>query len=183
MKKDNNNRRKVAIGAVLAAGVTTGAITACATGNKSKPAQSEKPEIELTAADKVVIDGREVDSTELMLQDKRHLVRPMYGVRQRPIKLVYGPRPGRDMEFVPEPEDNVLNDVFSDVARIAELDSTYFSKWIPLSEQTGFTPEKRQELKEAIEKRFNLEIDDEVFDGFKELWDIVKYVRRFRPDY
>ena len=60
MKKDNNNRRKVAIGAVLAAGVTTGAITACATGNKSKPAQSEKPEIELTAADKVVIDGREV---------------------------------------------------------------------------------------------------------------------------
>lgn len=184
MKKDNNNRRKAAIGAVLAAGVTTGAIAVCAS-NESKPVQSETPEVELTAADKVLIDGQEIDSTELLnIDDGRHRVRPMYGVRQRPIKLIYGPRPGSGMQVFDEPEDNVLNGVYSDVARIAELDSaTSFSRWIPISEEMGFTPEKRKELKEAIEKRFDLEIDDEVFNDFVELWDIVKYVRRFRPDY
>ena len=91
MKKDNKTRRKAAIGAMIAAGVTTGAIAAC-TGNEAKPSQSEKPEVELTAADKVVIDGQEIDSTEMLPRDTgRNVVRPMYGVRQRPINLMYGP--------------------------------------------------------------------------------------------
>ena len=57
MKKDKNNRRKAAIGAVVAAGMTTGAIALAGT-----PSPGPKPqETELTAADAVVIDGERVE--------------------------------------------------------------------------------------------------------------------------
>ncbi len=46
MKKDNNNRHKVAIGAMLAAGVTTGAIaTGACTQVKTTEAQSPRNEV------------------------------------------------------------------------------------------------------------------------------------------
>ena len=104
MKKDNNNRHKVAIGAMLAAGVTTGAIaTGACTQVKTTEAQSPRNEVELTAADIVMVDGQEVtieDVAPLSQDPRRQQAKPMYGVRPNPIRLLYGPRPNPNMRPV-----------------------------------------------------------------------------------
>ena len=179
MKKDNKNRRKAAIGAVIAAGVTTGAISACA-GNETNPTQSEKPEVELSAADKVVIDGQEIDSSELLSQDiDRNKVRPMYGVRQRPISLMYGPRRPRPGIVTPDnPADPVVlerqvKEVVAATLSIAPRNVQVASK---LDEDFKITDEQRAQLKTALEDKFGIVIYDETFGMMRTVGDLVNCV-------
>ncbi|MBO4722362.1 MAG: acyl carrier protein [Muribaculaceae bacterium] len=192
MKKDNRNRRKAAIGAVIAAGMTTGAIAACA-GNEAKPAQSEKPDVELssadaelTAADKVVIDGQEIDSTELLPQDTiRNVVRPMYGVRQRPIHLMYGPRRPRPGVVNPDDSSNPIvlerqvMEVVAAALNIAPRNVQVASK---LDEDFKITQEQREQLKTALEDRFGIVIYDETFNMMKTVGDLVNCVSVLKND-
>lgn len=180
MKKDNKNRRKAAIGAMIAAGVTTGAIAAC-TGNEAKPSQSEKPEVELTAADKVVIDGQEIDSTEMLPRDTgRNVVRPMYGVRQRPINLMYGPRP-RPRPGMNNPDNpnnlaaierNVM-DAVATTLKIAPMNVQASSR---LNEDFKITEQQRGQLKQELEDRFGIKIYDETFNMMRTVGDLVNCV-------
>ncbi len=178
MSKSNKNRRKAAIGAMIAAGVTTGAITACAS-NDAKPEQSENPDVELTAADKVVIDGQEVDSTELVPQDpKRDMVRPMYGVRQQPIRLMYGPRPRPELNNpdVPNSPAALERGVMEVVASTLDINPMNVQVSSRLNEDFHITPQQRAQLKQALEDRFEIKIYDETFDMLKSVADLVNCV-------
>ena len=185
MKKDNKNRRKAAIGAVIAAGVTTGAIAACA-GNEAKPTQSEKPDVELTAADKVVIDGEEIDSTQLLPRDTgRNVVKPMYGVRQRPINLMYGPR--RPRPGIAQPDDPAspvilerqVKEVVATTLSIAPRNVQIASK---LDEDFNITDEQRAQLKTALEDKFGIVIFDETFNVMKTVGDLVNCISVLKND-
>ena len=178
MNKDNKNRRKAALGAVIAAGVTTGAIAACA-GNESKPLQSEKPDVELSAADKVVVDGQEIDSTELMPQDSgRNVVRPMYGVRQRPINLMYGPRPRPQLNDPDNQNSAVVieHNVMKVVASTLNIFPGNVKVTSRLDEDFNISQEKRAQLKQALEDRFGITIYDETFNMMHTVGDLVNCV-------
>ena len=179
MNKDNKNRRKAAIGAMIAAGVTTGAIAACA-GNEAKPEQSDKPGVELTAADKVVVDGQEIDSSQVLPQDiDRNVVRPMYGVRQRPINLMYGsrrPRPGivsPDNPANPVVLERQVMEVVAATLNIAPRNVQVASK---LDEDFKITDEQRAQLKTALEDKFGIVIYDDTFSMMKTVGDLVNCV-------
>ena len=180
MNKDNKNRRKAAIGAVIAAGVTTGAIAACV-GNEAKPVQSEKPDVELTAADKVVIDGQEVDSADLLPQDdRRNVVRPMYGVRQRPIHLMYGPRPrprpGMNKPDNPNNLAAIERNVMEVVANTLKIDPMNVQLSSRLNEDFKITQQQRNQIKQELEDRFGINIYDETFDMMHTVGDLVNCV-------
>ncbi|MBR5117300.1 MAG: hypothetical protein IK100_01485 [Muribaculaceae bacterium] len=179
MKKDNKNRRKAAIGAVIAAGMTAGSMAACA-NNEAKSEQIEKPDVEITAADKVVIDGQEIDSTELLPQDTDlNVVRPMYGVRQRPIHLMYGPRRPRPGLVNPDDSTNpvVLErqvmEVVASSLNIAPMNVQTSSR---LTEDFKLTQEQRTQLKQALEQRFGIVIYDETFGMMRTVGDLVNCV-------
>lgn len=181
MNKDNKNRRKATIGAVIAAGVTTGAIAACAS-NEAKPVQSEKPEVELTAADKVVVDGQEIDSTQMLPVDtgRRGMVKPMYGVRQRPINLMYGPRPRpRPGMNTPDSVNSVaaiergVMEVVSTTLGIEPMNVQVSSR---LAEDFKITSGQRERLKQALEMRYGIKIYDETFDAMRTVGDLVNCV-------
>lgn len=185
MKKDNKNRRKAALGAVIAAGMTAGTIAACA-GNETQPEQSEKPDVELSAADKVVIDGQEIDSAELLPRDTiRDVVRPMYGVRQRPINLMYGPRRPRPEIVNPDDANNPavierqVMEVVAATLNIAPMNVQISSK---LDEDFKITQQQREQLKTALEDKFGVEIYDETFDVMKTVGDLVNCVTVLKND-
>lgn len=179
MNKDNKNRRKAAIGAVIAAGVTTGAIAACS-GNDAKSAQSEKPDVELSAADKVVIDGQEIDSAELLPQDTdRNVVRPMYGVRQRPIHLMYGPRRPRPGIVNPDDANNpavIESQVMEVVAGTLNIEPMNVQISSKLNEDFKITQQQREQLKTALEDKFGVVIYDETFNVMKTVGDLVNCI-------
>lgn len=179
MNKDNKNRRKAAIGAVIAAGMTAGTIAACS-ANEAKPEQSEKPAVELSAADKVVIDGQEVDSADLLPQDdRRNVVRPMYGVRQRPIHLMYGPRRPRPGIVNPDDATNPavierqVMEVVASTLDIAPMNVQISSK---LNDDFKITRQQRERLKTALEDKFGIVIYDETFNVMKTVGDLVNCV-------
>ena len=91
MNKDNK-RRKMAIGAVVAAGVTTGAMAATPTTQGAS--QDVSPEVQLTAADQVVIDGENLDFDKMIAQ-----LPPQ--VRNDRVRLMYGVKPNRFMAHAP----------------------------------------------------------------------------------
>ena len=179
MKKDNKNRRKAALGAVIAAGMAAGTMAACS-ANEAKPEQSESPAVELSAADKVVIDGQEIDSTELLPRDTdRNVVRPMYGVRQRPINLMYGPRRPRPGIVTPDDANNPavierqVMEVVASTLNIAPMNVQISSK---LDEDFKITQQQREQLKTALEDKFGAEIYDETFDVMKTVGDLVNCI-------
>lgn len=179
MKISNKNRRKAAIGAVIAAGMTSGSMTACA-GNEAKPVQSEKPDVELTAADKVVIDGQEVDSAELLPQDTvRNVVRPMYGVRQRPIHLMYGPRRPRPGVVNPDDLTNpvvIERRVMEVVASTLNVEPMNVQVTSKLDEDFKITKEQKKQLKVALESTFGVVIDDDTFNATHNVADIISCI-------
>lgn len=178
MKKENSNRRKAAIGAVLAAGVTTGVISACAS-NEAKPEQSNKPDVELTAADKVVVDGQEIDSTEMMSPDSvRNVVRPMYGVRQRPIRLLYGPRPKPfpEAQNGMQAPDAIERQVMEVVSSTLRIDPRYVQNSSNLYEDYKITQQQKAQLKQALEEYFEINIFDETFNVMRTVGDLVNCV-------
>ena len=118
MNKDNK-KRKLALGAVVAAGVTTGAMAATPSPDAPKP--SSNPEVELTAADEVRIDGQSVDFDDLIAQIpprvRDNQVKLMYGVR-RP--KVYG-GPPRYPKKPSQASDTIYNNVIDLAAKKANL--------------------------------------------------------------
>jgi len=180
MKKDNRKRRNAAIGAMVAAGMTAGTISACST-NEAKTSQDETSSIELTAADKVVIDGQEVDSTDIVAQDSgRNVVRPMYGVRQRPIRLMYGPRPKPrpeiqfpDNSLTPEVIERRVMEVAASTLNINPKNVQISSR---LDEDFKITQEQRAQLKQGLENSFNIKIYDETFNMLRTVGDLVNCV-------
>lgn len=184
MKKDNNNRRKAAIGAMLAAGVTTGAIATTACGQvKTVDPQSQKSEVELTAADKVVVDGQEVTIEDVAVQDSgRQMVKPMYGVRQNPIRLLYGPRPKPGVvPSLPDHEDAspsavVETGVVELIATMLDTNPRNVQIMSKLDEDFNLTAEKRSQLKAKLENKFDVVIPDEKFNNLKTVGDVVNCI-------
>lgn len=185
MKKDNNNRHKVAIGAMLAAGVTTGAIaTGACTQVKTTEAQSPRNEVELTAADVVMVDGQEVtieDVAPLSQDPRRQQAKPMYGVRPNPIRLLYGPRPNPNMRPVqPVPEDVPsaqveagVKEVMASMLNVSSRNVKIISK---LDEDYHLTAEQRKQLKGELERRFDITIPDDTFKNIKTVGDLVNTI-------
>ena len=178
MKKDNNNRRKAAIGAVIAAGVTTGAMAIAGT-----PSQGPKTRVaELTAADVVMIDGQQV-SLDDTIRD-RHVVRPMYGVRQDRPKLVYGPPPkSTDFNIMPDIEKTPITDpavvadsVFSIIARYANVDVNSLDTSMSLRKNLHLKRADVDKMVVEIERMFNLVIPRKTVRSFKSVGQIINYV-------
>ncbi|MBR5087026.1 MAG: acyl carrier protein [Muribaculaceae bacterium] len=178
MKKDNNNRRKLAIGAVLAAGMTTGAMTAC-TGSEARNAGNDKTGTEVTAADKVVVEGREVVLDDSVPKPNPHQARPMYGVRERPIRLLYGPRPrpGFDNRQVDDAQLSVIEpQVLELVTNVLGVDAAQVQTTSNLSRDLNITEAQKKELKAALEDRFNVNIEDDTFKMMKTVSDLVNCI-------
>lgn len=177
MKKDNN-RRKLAIGAVLAAGMTTGAMTACA-GSEARNASNEKVSTEVTAADKVVVEGQEVQLDDSVPQPNPHQARPMYGVRERPIRLLYGPRPRPRFDNVPveEAQISVLEpQVIEVVANVLGIDASQVRTSSNLYRDLEITESQKRALKAALESRFKVNIEDDTFKMMKTVGDLVSCI-------
>lgn len=177
MKKDKNNRRKAAIGAVVAAGMTTGAIAMAGTPSP----EPKVPETELTAADAVVIDGERVEMEDALPQvDNR--ARPMYGVRERPIRLLYGPRP---KVYGPRPPinkpkvadtlslDNRLRVVVGGVMNVVPERVTANADFI---NDLGADALDYMELSFAVRREFNVSIPEEKLVTLRNLEDLKQYL-------
>lgn len=101
MKKKNKGKKSLtAIGAVVAAGLTPGIVSG------APASQSSGPDVELTAADVVSINGEVFDFDELFAMREaspaQQVIRTVYGPRQ---PKVYGPVPPKDKDKVKD-EDN-----------------------------------------------------------------------------
>lgn len=178
MKKDKNNRRKAAIGAVVAAGMTTGAIALAGT-----PSPGPKPqETELTAADAVVIDGERVEMEDALPKvDNR--ARPMYGVRERPIRLLYGPRPkvyGPRPDIINKPKivdtlslDNRLRVVVAGVMNVIPERVTANADFI---NDLGADALDYMELSFAVRREFNVSIPEEKLVKLRTIEDLKQYL-------
>lgn len=101
MKKKNKGKKSLtAIGAVVAAGLTPGIVSG------APASQSSGPDVELTAADVVSINGEVFDFDELFAMREaspaQQVIRTVYGPRQ---PKVYGPVPPKNKDKVKD-EDN-----------------------------------------------------------------------------
>ncbi len=187
MKKNNNNnnRGKATLGAMIAAGVTAGAISA-GCGNSSQVAspvqQPQDASVEITAADKVVIDGHEVQLDDTMPTNlRRDVAKPMYGVRQNPIRLLYGPRPrpgiGRPVTPMPDVEPQgpaaVEPVVFEIVASTLNMNIRHVGA---ATELKGLSLEQRNQLKAELEKRFEVSIPNDSFNNVRTAADLVNTI-------
>jgi acyl carrier protein len=137
--------------------------------------------VELTAADKVVIDGQEIDSTEMLPRDTgRNVVRPMYGVRQRPINLMYGPRPrprpGMNNPDNPNNLAAIERNVMDAVATTLKIDPMNVQASSRLNEDFKITEQQRGQLKQELEDRFGIKIYDETFNMMRTVGDLVNCV-------
>lgn len=180
MNKDNK-RRKMAIGAVVAAGVTTGAMAA--TPAQDVTSQETKPEVQLTAADQVVIDGQNIDFDEMLAQlppqVRNDRVRLMYGV-----KTVYGPPP-RDPRFdnpqiQKEPVADtaaVADSVISIIARQANFSVENVNPKMSLRRDLGLKRADIDKVVVEIERMFNVVIPSRKIRSFKRVDQIINYVK------
>ena len=178
MKKDNNNRHALAIGAVIAAGMTTGAMTACASDNVRSNSNNNAA-TEVTAADKVVVEGQEVQLDDSFPQPGQHQANPMYGVRQRPIRLLYGPRPRPNFDNRPSTDARlsiIEPKVIEVVAEVLGVDAQQVQLASSLNEDLNMTEAQKEELKVALEKRFNVNIEDETLNMMRTVGDLVNCI-------
>lgn len=184
MKKNNNNRGKATLGAMLAAGMTAGAIAAgCGNGTQAAPSsqQGQDANVEITAADKVIIDGKEVQLDDTTSQDmRRETAKPMYGVRQNPIRLMYGPRPRPGIRpVVPKPDRPVEGPaavepvVFEVVASALNMSPRHVGSVTELDELSA---EQLNELKVELEKRLEVTIPSEAFSKVRTAGDLVNTI-------
>ena len=176
MKKDNKHR--LAIGAVVAAGVTTGAMAA----NMAPEAtgQQAKPEVELTAADGVVLEGRPVDFDKMIAlfppQVKDRTARTMYGVRK---PRLYGPKPPRPKikQDTVQMVDTIAQRVIILAAKEAKVDPQMVQPKSNLTQDLGLDSLGVVELLIGIEREYNVVIPDETLDRIKTIEDIVKFIK------
>lgn len=186
--KKNNNRGKAAIGAVLAAGMTASAITfGCGKTTQaaqSAPSQAQESNAGLTAADKVVIDGSEVQlaDTDSIVPKKirQNTAMPMYGVRQNPIKLMYGPRPNPRMRPVvpddPNSATSIEPSVLELVANTFGLNQRSVRIDTKLNEDLKLSDSERQLLKKELERRFEVVIPDNQFNRLRTIADVINCI-------
>lgn len=186
MKKDNKKRRKAAIGAVIAAGMTTGALAVCA-GNSANAVTAERPELALTAADKVMIDGQEVTVEDMASPDnKRHRQnvgkkKTMYGPRPK----MYGPKPPRptpeQLEKSQNRSDSLMITYFvKDLLAIKlNLDVTDYDS-IPAEarfvEDLGADSLNIENIIKAVEKKYNITIPEEKLDQLTTVGQLIQYL-------
>lgn len=176
--KSNNKRRKAAITTMIAAGMTTGALTACA-GADARNETQPKPGVELTAADKVVIDGEEVQMEAPNRPDSvGHVAQPMYGVRRDPIRLLYGPRPRPGIDRNNGSQMAVLEtQVIQVVASALNLDPENVTPESKLVDDLGITPRQTQNLKATLESKFDVVIQDDTMNAMRTVADLIDCIR------
>jgi acyl carrier protein len=184
MNKDNK-KRKLALGAVMAAGVTTGAMAA--TPSPDAPKQDVKPDVELTAADVVRIDGQDVDFDNLMAQlppqvrDDR--IKLMYGVRKPrvyggPVRptMYGGPRfPKKDSINAP---DTIYSRVINLVAKEAKTNNWKVKPMSNLRTDLGLDSLGVKNLLVAVEEKFNVVIPEETVNSIETVRDIINFLRK-----
>ena len=187
MKKDNKNRRKATIGAVLAAGMTTGALVIGA-GNSANAINAERPELGLTAADMVMIDGHEVTAGDMASPDNRRGKTPianpkktMYGPRPR----VYGPRPPqptpKQLEQSQDRNDSIMITYYVKDLLIIKLhlDVTDYDS-IPAEarfvEDLGADSLNIENIIKAVEKKYNITIPEEKIDQLTTVGQLIQYL-------
>lgn len=183
MKKGSNKKHRLAIGAVVAAGVTTGAMAAGMTPAAAQP----NPEVQLTAADRVVVDGQSVDFDQMLAlstpQVRDHVARPMYGVRKPlvygPRPRVYGPRPPVRKDTV-QVQDTITTRVIALTATQAKVDPKTINLKSELVRDLGLDSLGVVELLITIEREFNLVIPDETLDKMRTVEDIIKFIKQTR---
>ena len=179
MNKDNK-KRKLALGAVVAAGVTTGAMAATPSPDAPKP--SCNPEVELTAADEVRIDGQSVDFDDLIAQIpprvRDNQVKLMYGVR-RP--KVYG-GPPRYPKKPSQASDTIYNNVIDLAAKKANLKPWMVKPMSKLTTDLGLDSLGVVELLIDVEKQFNIVIPEETVNSIQTVKDIVDFVRNSKEN-
>ena len=179
MNKDNK-KRKLALGAVVAAGVTTGAMAATPSPDASK--QVANPDVELTAADEVRIDGQSVDFDDVLAQIpprvRDNQIKLMYGVR-RP-KVYGGPQPH------PKKPSQALDTISSRVIDLAAKNAN-LNPWMvqPMSKLTtdlGLDSLGVVELLIDVEKQFNVVIPEETVNSIQTVKDIIDFVRNSKEN-
>ena len=183
MRKGSNKKHRLAIGAVVAAGVTTGAMAAGMTPAAAQP----NPEVQLTAADRVVVDGQSVDFDQMLAlstpQVRDHVARPMYGVRKPlvygPRPRVYGPRPPVRKDTV-QVQDTITTRVIALTATQAKVDPKTINPKSELVRDLGLDSLGVVELLITIEREFNLVIPDETLDKMRTVEDIIKFIKQTR---
>lgn len=179
MNKDNK-KRKLALGAVVAAGVTTGAMAATPSPDAPKP--SSNPEVELTAADEVRIDGQSVDFDDLIAQIpprvRDNQVKLMYGVR-RP--KVYGGPPLYPKK-PSQASDTIYNNVIDLAAKKANLKPWMVKPMSKLTTDLGLDSLGVVELLIDVEKQFNVVIPEETVNSIQTVKDIVDFVRNSKEN-
>lgn len=183
MRKGSNKKHRLAIGAVVAAGVTTGAMAAGMTPDVAQP----NPEVQLTAADRVVVDGQSVDFDQMLAlstpQVRDHVARPMYGVRKPlvygPRPRVYGPRPPVRKDTV-QVQDTIATRVVALTATQVKVDPKTINPKSELVRDLGLDSLGVVELLITIEREFNLVIPDETLDKMRTVEDIIKFIKQTR---
>ena len=184
MRKGSNKKHRLAIGAVVAAGVTTGAMAA---GMTPDAAAQSNPEVQFTAADRVVVDGQSVDFDQMLAlstpQVRDHVARPMYGVRKPlvygPRPRVYGPRPPVRKDTV-QVQDTIATRVIALTATQAKVDPKTINLKSELVRDLGMDSLGVVELLITIEREFNLVIPDETLDKMRTVEDIIKFIKQTR---
>ena len=182
MKDDNKNRRKIAIGAMIAAGVTTGAL-AMGAGNGANAPGAGGSVGALTAADMVIIDGCEVTAADMASPDKKHRdSRPNAGMRKTmygPRPKMYGPKinPNKDPRFQ-EREDSirVTWQVVDIVAEQLKLGDAIIALDARFVEELGAYSLDVVEIIIAVEKEFKITIPDEKLDQLTTLEKLISCV-------
>lgn len=179
MKKDNN-KRKLAIGAVVAAGVTSGAMAVVPQGEA--PKQEAKPEAALTAADQVVVDGETVDFDNVLQLvspvERNQRVRLMYGVK-RP--KVYGPPPSY-MKLLTQSKDSVVRGVGELVVQHTKVNPHLVKMESNLVTDLGLDSFGVVSLLIDVEKKFNVDMPDETVNSIKTVADIIKFLKQPKPE-
>ncbi|MBR5117299.1 MAG: acyl carrier protein [Muribaculaceae bacterium] len=188
MKKDNKKRRKATIGAVLAAGMTTGALVIGA-GNSANAINAEKPDLGLTAADMVMIDGHEVTVGDMASPDNRRGKTPianpkktMYGPRPR----VYGPRPPqptpKQLEQSQDRNDSIMITYYVKYLLLDELNLDVvsidsISSEARFVEDLGADSLNIADILIAIEKKYEITIPDEKLEQLTTVGQLIDYLR------
>ncbi len=184
MRKGGNKKHRLVIGAVVAAGVTTGAMAA---GMTPEATNRSNPEVQLTAADRVVVDGQTVDFDQMLAQStpqvRDHVAKPMYGVRK---PLVYGPRP---RVYGPRPpvrkdtaqvQDTIATRVIVLAATQAKVNPKTVTPKSNLVSDLGMDSLGVVELLITIEREFNVVIPDENLDKITTVKDIIEFIKQTR---
>ena len=184
MRKGSNKKHRLAIGAVVAAGVTTGAMAA---GMTPDAVTQHNSEVQLTAADRVVVDGQTVGFDQMLAQltpqVRDHVARPMYGVRQPlvygPRPRVYGPRPPVRKDTV-QVQDTIATRVIVLTATQANVDPKTVNQKSNLVRDLGLDSLGVVELLITIEREFNVVIPDETLDKIITVKDIIEFIKQAR---